>query len=179
SEGGEIYFREEAALTGKMSGEALFAYEDSAVIGLQRADGATLLNPPMDTPIAAGDQLIAISEDDDSIRLSGLSDLQIDESAIHTSPGKARVPERTLILGWNRHAPSIINGLDNYVGAGSETLVVASAMEAEQQIARECRGLQNQALTFQAEDTTSRRALDALDIPSFRHVIVRSYSAAL
>src|SRR5438093_581041 len=42
-EGDEIYFKAEAALVGRTFGEALFAYEDSAVIGLQRQDGATLL----------------------------------------------------------------------------------------------------------------------------------------
>ena len=48
--GDEIYFRAEPALVGKTFGDALLAYEDSAVIGLCPAGGAPQLNPPLDTP---------------------------------------------------------------------------------------------------------------------------------
>ena len=43
--GDEIYFHEEPALVGKTFGEALLAYEDSAVIGLQHGDGAIRAEP--------------------------------------------------------------------------------------------------------------------------------------
>jgi len=69
--GDEIYFKEEPALVGKTFGEALLGFEDSAVMGLSTAEGPRL-NPPMDTVIKPGDQLIAVSEDDDTIRLGGL-----------------------------------------------------------------------------------------------------------
>ncbi len=178
-EGDEIYFEEESALVGKTFGEALLAYEDSAVIGLQRKEAGTLLNPPMNTLIAAGDQIIAISEDDDTIKLSGLTDLQIDASAIRESVMIAPAQERTLILGWNRNAPSIINGLDNYVAPGSQVVVVASTADAEQQIARYCSAVKMQSVTFKQDDTTDRHVLDALAIPTFQHVIVLSYSDSL
>lgn len=178
-EGDEIYFKEEPTLVGKTFGEALFAYEDSAPLGIQRRDGSTLLNPPMDTRIDAGDQIVAISENDETVRLSGLTDLRIDESAIRVSPSRAQLPERTLILGWNFHAPGIIIGLDNYVGPDSETVVFAGRPEAEGRIARECGQLKNQKVTFKAGDTTNRRALDELAIPSFQHVIVLSDSDVL
>jgi hypothetical protein len=47
-DGAEIYFKEEKSLTGKMYADALYAYEDSAVIGLQYANGNVEINPAMD-----------------------------------------------------------------------------------------------------------------------------------
>jgi voltage-gated potassium channel Kch len=175
-EGDEIYFKAEPGLTGKSFGAALFAYEDSAVIGLQRTDGRLLLNPPPETLIERGDLLIAIAADDDTIKLGGQGEAAVDERAILTGQEAPRVPERTLILGWNHHAPRIINGLDHYVAPGSQTLVVARAPLAEAQIGQLCQGLLNEQVSFSLDDSTSRRALDALAIPSFQHVIVLSNS---
>ena len=68
--GDEIYFKQEPGLSGKTFGEILLAYEDSTVMGIRRADGRILLNPPMDdTRLELGDQLFALSEDDDTIHL--------------------------------------------------------------------------------------------------------------
>ena len=39
-------------------------------MGVMRADGDVLINPPMDTRFARGDQVIAITEDDDTLVLS-------------------------------------------------------------------------------------------------------------
>lgn len=44
--------------------------EDSAIIGIRFADGSIKLNPPMDTVLGAADQLIAVSEDDDTVELA-------------------------------------------------------------------------------------------------------------
>lgn len=179
--GDEIYFKAEPGLAGKTFGEALLAYEDSTVIGLRPRDGGPRLNPPMDTPIREGDQLIVISEDDDTIHLSGLKDLGIRTSAIR-APSPARpAPERTLILGWNWRAPSIINELDAYVSPGSTVTVVADmdAAEAEGELSRLCSGAKNQSIRFQAGDTTDRRTLDELGVGQYGHVIVLSYSDRL
>ena len=40
------------------------------LMGLRKADGKILLSPPMDTRIEAGDQIFALSADDDTIRIS-------------------------------------------------------------------------------------------------------------
>src|SRR5262245_59813411 len=118
-EGDEIYFQEVPGLVGKTFGEALLAYESSAVLGLCQVGGTPKLNPPMDTRLNPGDPIIAVSEDDDTIRLSGLSDLKIDEGAIRLHEPLPHKPERTLLLGWNERAPDIISQLDTYVAPGS------------------------------------------------------------
>jgi voltage-gated potassium channel Kch len=168
--GDEIYFASEPGLTGRTFGEALLAYEDSALIGLCK-NGTPLLNPPMETLIEPGDQVIAISEDDDTVRLSGRSDLGIDESAIQTPPQAPAGPERTLILGWNQRAPAILSELDRYVPPGSEVTVAASHIAGAVEVA----GLRNQTVSLHEAETTDRQALENLRVGTYDRVIVLCY----
>jgi len=173
--GDEIYFKEESALVGKTYGDSLSVYEESAPFGIQFRDGRVQVNPPMETPITAGDKIIAISEDDDTIRLSGLTDLGINGKLIRDSKPAPAEPERTLILGWNSRGCTILNELNSYVAAGSIVTVVAEIPEAEEEIARFCSKMENQSVSFQEGDTGDRTTLDSLDIPSYQHVIVLAY----
>ncbi len=173
--GDEIYFKEEPGLVGKTFGEALLAYEDSAVIGLSSKESGARFNPPMDTRIQAGDKIVAISQDDDTIRLSGLGDLGINEQAIQAARPLQPAPERTLILGWNWRAPAIINELDRYVAPGSQLTIVADFPEGEAEISRCCSALTNQTVTFRPDDTTDRRTLDSLQVEAYHHVILLCY----
>ena len=177
--GDEIYFHAEPALTGQTFGEAMLAYEDSAVIGLRPAGGQPHLNPLMQTCLQDGDQLIVITADDDTIHLSGRNDLGIQTDSIRLREPAPPAPERTLLLGWNWRAPSIINELDHYVAPGSLVTVVASSNGAEAELARDRAALKNQKVTFQAGDTTDRRTLDGLAIETYDHVIILCYSDTL
>jgi voltage-gated potassium channel Kch len=177
--GDEIYFKAEPGLVGKTFGGALLAYEDSAVLGLSPADGSPQLNPPMNTRIQEGDEIIAISEDDHTIILSGLVDLEINERVIRSAPPVEPAPERVLMLGWNWRAPFIINELDHYVAPGSEVTVVADSADGEAEIAQNCAGIANQTVSFQQGDTTDRRILDNLAFEGYDHVILLSYSDIL
>ncbi len=174
--GDEIYFKAEPGLSGKTFGDALFSYEASTVFGLHTRDGKVLVNPPMNTPIQDGDEIIAISADDDTVQLSGISSFDVDESLIRNVIPAPPVPERTLILGWNARGCLIVNELDSYVAPGSEVVVMADLPEVELQIARLCGNLKNLNAHFQIGDTTDRATLDALQIAGFEHVIVLGYS---
>ncbi len=170
--GDEIYFKAEPALAGKTYGEALFAYEDSAVIGLRTAQG-TRLNPPMDTRIGEGDLIIAVSEDDDTVRVSGPGEAAVTRASIQLRRPTRGTPERTLILGWNWRAPTIIRELDRYVAPGSSVLVVSeSAGGADGGAGGQA---SNQTVDYQAGDTTARATLEALRIETYKHVIVLAY----
>ncbi len=176
--GDEIYFHAEPGLAGKTYGEALTAYEDSTVIGLQPKGGAVKLNPPMDTRLGAGDELIVISEDDDTIRLAATPG-QVDPNAFNLGQPAPAQPERSLILGWNWHAPAIINELDHYVAAGSLVRVVSDFADAPAEVERHCANLKNLRVTCQLGDSTDRRTLDALNVSRYHHMIVLSYSDTL
>jgi voltage-gated potassium channel Kch len=185
--GDEIYFQEEPGLVGRTFYEALQAYEHSAIMGLRYRDGRVQLMPPMDRRIEAGDKVVAISEDDDTVRLSGKtgdwtnleSKLGIDVAAIRATGPVERRPERTLLIGWNDRGVTIINELDRYVASGSELVLVASVDGIQEQLARDCAGLQSQKLSVLVADTTDRRILDGLDVPSFDQVIILCYSDTL
>ena len=176
--GDEIYFAGEPALIGKTYAAALLAYEDSAIIGLCQA-GQARLNPPMDTPIGAADQLIAISEDDDTIRLAPAGDRGIAAGAISTAAPQPSSPERTLLLGWNWRSPRIADELDHYSPAGSLLTVVAMDPAGGPAIAELAPQMKNLTLSFQEGDTTERALLDRLDIPGYQHVILLCYSDIL
>jgi voltage-gated potassium channel Kch len=175
--GDEIYFKDEPALVGKTFGEALLAYEDSCVMGLRKADGKILLNPPTDSLIEKGDHIFALSEDDDTIRLSELGRPPIDETVIHSNGAVlTSQPEKCLILGWNRSGTTIVHELDHYVAKGSQVTVVADVYNIEKQIRAQGGRLKNQTLTVREGETTDRDLLNELGIADYDHVIVLAYS---
>ncbi len=174
--GDEIYFKEEPDLVGKTFQETLSAYRDSAVLGLEQQGVGVRLNPPMDTRLQAGDRIIAISADDDTIILDQSGEAEIQTEAIISTQPEKPTPERTLILGWNWRVPSIINELDHYVAPGSEILLVADYEKGETEIAWKCPDLAHQKITYQQADTTDRRVLEAIRPANYDHVIVLSYS---
>ncbi|HXQ38096.1 MAG TPA: NAD-binding protein, partial [Anaerolineales bacterium] len=175
--GDEIYFKNEPSLAGKTFGNALLAYEDSCVMGLRRADGRIQLSPAMDSRIESEDQIFALAADDDTIRLSSLSPIPIDEALIRSSrkPFEAK-PEKCLILGWNRSGTTIVHELDNYVAKGSEVTVVADVYNIEKQVRAQGGKLMNQKLVVMEGETTDRDLLNQLKVEDYDHVIVLAYS---
>jgi voltage-gated potassium channel Kch len=169
--GDEIYFKHEPALAGKTFGDALHAFEDSALIGLRAADGAVRINPPMRTVIEPGDKVIAISRDDDTITLSSAQP-KVQEPAICTVEKTQARPESTLILGWNWKGARIVAGLDAYVAAGSTVTVLAVADDIEAQIEALRPQLTRQTISVTRGESTHRRTLESLALTSFDHVIV-------
>jgi voltage-gated potassium channel Kch len=175
--GDEIYFKHEPGLAGKTFGEALLAYDESCVMGLRKADGKILLSPPMDSRIESNDQIFALSADDDTIRLSDLNPVPIDETLIRSS-GKPLTsqPEKCLILGWNRSGTTIVHELDHYVAKGSQVTVVADVYNIEKQIRAQGGRLQNQKVIVQEGETTDRDLLNKLGVDEYDHVIVLAYN---
>jgi ion channel POLLUX/CASTOR len=174
--GDEIYFKDEPSLVGKTFAEILPLYKDSAILGLFTPEVGSRLNPPMDTRLQTGDQVIAVSEDDDTLILEPPTANFVQEIDIVSASPEPPTPERTLILGWNWRAPSIINELDMYVAPGSEVTLVAAFAQGQEEIAHLCPNLHNQAVFFREGDTTDRRVLEGLEPQNYNHVIVLSYS---
>ena len=81
-DGEEIYFNEEKTLVGKTYLQSLFSYNNSAVIGIQYANGKIEINPKPNCLIQKGDKIIAITEDDDTLIISENSKIEIQEDSI-------------------------------------------------------------------------------------------------
>lgn len=174
--GDEIYFKQEPALTGKTFGDALLAYEDSAVLGLRRADGTALMNPPMETDLRADDAIVAVSADDDTIRIAP-QPAAVDAGVIRANGKRTKAtPEKCLVLGWNRSGATIIRELDSYVAKGSLVTVVTDLPNLEKQIRQYAGKSLNQKVEVKEGDTTDRALLESLGIPDYDHVIVLAYS---
>jgi voltage-gated potassium channel Kch len=180
-DGDEIYFTQEPSLVGKTYAEALFAYETSALMGMQIASGESSLNPPMQTIIHAEDRLFALTADDDTLVPSGKADFPVDESVLQPkSQATSAHPEKCLILGWNQCTPTLIHELDSYVAPGSSVTVVANpALSAEigaaqERVTLECGAMAHQKVTFLAGDTTDRQVLEEIKAVDYEHVIVLS-----
>lgn len=175
--GDEIYFSKEPDLADKTYGEALLAFETSSVMGLRKADGTILMNPPMDTIIEPEDRIIVIAEDNDKIELSNLPRIPLDESLILQNGRVSKPkPERTLVLGWNRCGTTIIQQLDHYVPKGSLVTIVSDIPNLEKQIRKETGRLTRQKLTVREGDIRDRALLEALEVTEYDHVIVLAYS---
>ncbi|MCA6365331.1 MAG: NAD-binding protein [Bacteroidetes bacterium] len=170
-EGAEIYMREEPGLTGKTYATALHAYPNAAVMGIFRKDNELLLNPPAGTELEAGDSLVYIAENAAAAVLSSPPG-KVNNAAIQLRTPQAAGTERTLVLGWNEKAPSIIRELDTYVAPGSEVTIVCTGDEAEHAAAELAPNLNRLRLSYHNADTTQRAVLDSLQVESYNHIIL-------
>jgi voltage-gated potassium channel Kch len=175
-DGAEIYFADAGALAGQTYRQVLSAYDESAVMGLMRASGEVLLNPPMSTRVQHGDQVIAISEDDDTLVLSGAMPPAPDVAALANGAKSEPQPERTLILGFNEKTIAVIRELDNYVAPGSEVTVLCRRDGAHEQLKALSSKLVRQKLRAADADIASRAILDAVQVTGFDHIILMSYT---
>ncbi|MBP8192501.1 MAG: NAD-binding protein [Chitinophagales bacterium] len=176
-EGDEIYFNEEKSLAGKTYKDALKAYNTSSVIGVFTADEEVLINPPMDTLINTGDQVIAISEDDDTVVVSGKTSWNIQEDLFNRFDQDNVKTEHTLILGWNNRGINIIEELDNYVASGSEVLILADGeIDIEETLTDLKSNVKQQRITYMKGNIIDRSTLDSLKVENFDHIILLSYT---
>jgi voltage-gated potassium channel Kch len=165
--GHEFHVGEFPDLAGRTFGDAVASMTGAIPVGIVREDAARLAPPPGEL-IRADDKLVVLSEDHGSAKLGEAA--AIEPERIRSAEFCEPTPERILILGWNRRAPAIIRELDNYVAPGSEVLAVSPLEKVE--AVGSIEGLKNLTATGRIESTTQRPALDALDVPSFPHVIV-------
>lgn len=175
-DGAEIYFKEEEKLYGKTYKDVLFAYENSAIMGLYHNNGEVSINPQMNKKLEPGDKIIAISEDDDTIILSGKTKFEMELQSIVNEITKSSEKEKTLILGWNEKGNSIIKELDNYVAKGSDVLVVAEQPEISGILNELKPSLKNMEVQFKKANTTEKAVLNSLHVDSYNHIIILCYA---
>lgn len=161
-DGDEIYFTEQPALVGRTYFDALLSFADSAAIGLVQ-HGLVNINPPADTVIGTGDQVIVIAGDDSLITLGEAGVPAVE--AISEAAGVPAAPERTLVLGVNAGLPAMLRELDEYVAPGSVVHVVSTSVP-------ELPVFENVTATSRVGDPTKRAVLDGLGVENFDHIIV-------
>jgi hypothetical protein len=116
-DGCEMYFY--GADWGEISFAALaYHFPDGVPMGIRSAEGAFTLNPPGDTTLQEGDEILILADDDSTIEYRAkpvatpqphpLSGVRLEQHL-----------ERELILGWNHKAPIILREFADYVQEGS------------------------------------------------------------
>lgn len=172
--GDEIYIKPFPELAGKTYGEILSLFNKNCVLGMVTPGNPAQLNPPMETVFTAANQLIVIAEDDDKILTDGKSAVQAE--LLKSLKSDTSKPEKTLLMGWNWKAPSIIRELDNYVPKGSSITIVAAADGVQVKLDELTKELKNQKLVFLEGDITDRKNLESLELGTFGHIILLCYS---
>ncbi|NOT87039.1 MAG: potassium transporter TrkA [Lysobacter sp.] len=172
-DGAEIYFTPAGSLSGRSYREVLSSFEDSAVIGLMHGDGEVQINPVMETVLRTDDQIIAISEDDDTLIPSKTAAPMPDASCIVDGAKTESMPERTLVLGWNEKTEAVIRELDNYVAAGSKITVIRAWGEDEASLAA-AGALKRQRMALVTGDIASLATLEWARVTEYDHIIVMS-----
>jgi hypothetical protein len=174
-DGDEIYFKREDLLTGKTYRDALFTYNTSAVIGLFTSDGTVLINPPGDHIIHENDEIIAISEDDDTIIPNASSQINKASTLLEKLEQSAGKAQKTLILGWNNNGHKIIRELNNYVAPGSEILLVSEFSDSEiNDISELQKGVNNIKLSSENGAINRLDTLEKINPDHFDNIIVLS-----
>lgn len=170
--GDEIYYKNEPGLAGKTYSDALSAFQDCCVIGVQM-NGVTKINPDNNLKIGSSDNLVVIASDDDKIRIGGTANP--DKSQILKSKSSEPKTERNLILGWNRKAEIIVREMDHYVENGSELTIVSEFPETEEAAKILASEMKKMKVSFVLGDTTDRELLDNMNLPTYQHIILLCY----
>lgn len=176
-DGDEIYFMEEETLVGKTFREILFSYEDSAIMGLQYADGQVEINPAMDTIFRKGDRVIGITEDDDTLVPNAPTQIELEENKIVYTEPEVQEKEKILIVGWNKRAKYIIKELDYYVPKGSHVRVVSKFDDAAKAMRKLEQEVKNIELDFEVMDTTDRETLQNMGLGQYHYIILLCYQS--
>lgn len=110
--GDEMYFTPATPVVGRTFAEAVLACEKSSVIGLVDAAGRVRLAPGPDTVFEAGDQLLAISADDDTLVFDRVrSDVPpAPRQVTEEHPG----PARLLVVGGSSLGARILEELSAF-----------------------------------------------------------------
>ncbi|MGC4173868.1 CASTOR/POLLUX-related putative ion channel [Demequina sp.] len=166
-DGDEMYFTEQPSLTGRSYLDAQLAFETSTVVGVITESGV-VMNPPASRPLADGEQLIVIAEDDSTIELAATPGTPA-EAAVTGMAAVEDEPERTLILGSHSQLPLIVSELNEYAPAGSHVTIVTEYK------APKFAEAPNLDIVVKRGDTTDRKTIEDLQPHTFDHILVLAY----
>ena len=162
-EGHEFYFTLQPTLAGRTFFDAQLAFPICTAIGIATGDVLNL-NPPGNTVIGDGDEIIVIAEDDSAARVGAPS--IVDTQGLQVREKGPADPENIIVLGFNSSLPSLLQELDEYVAPGSSALIVTIAD------VKQLPELGRLTATLLPRDPTKREVLEDLQLATADHIIV-------
>ena len=173
-EGDEIYFQSESKAIGKTYQETILSYENSAVIGVF-SNNRVQINPHKDQIIQEGDQIIAISKDDDTVVISEQIKPPINKQLIGDLPAiPGAKPEALAILGWNSRAPIVMHDLVSYIAPNSTVKLVIPSGVKEIEFDQQFIEQKSIKIDVRKGDITKREVLEEIGLNLIDHVVLFS-----
>ena len=169
--GDEIYFNKEPKLIGKSYKDIVNSFNTSSVIGFKKLNDQIILNPNPNTLLEKGDQVIAISNDDDTIIMSESNQLTLNKNAINLKNFESPKAENILILGWNRHTIRLINHIKDNTPKGSHVVIAANCKKSKDEVQK---FISTESLTIEhiEIDPTERTHLEKISLANINHVLI-------
>ena len=129
-DGDEIYVEDLPGSEGMTMEEMNLRLPKSLVIGISH-NGEAKINPPADTKVQPGDQVILIEEDDGVSSLSAKS-TPADKSLFAAEGEIKDPPQRSLLLGNGELLELVLSELDHYVAPGSVAVAANDSWEGRE-----------------------------------------------
>ncbi len=175
-DGDEIYFhslKEFPSLIGKTFSEAVYSFDTSSIIGVVNREGQVDINPDFDLVLNEDDEILSISEDDDTTIISNISDYKVREEFI-VAPADAKEPqaEKNLILGCNRFLAPVIRELDDYVHPGSKLTIAAQVGDDIDEMKKAWAHIKNHDVDIIQGATGDRRFLETIAFDKFDNILI-------
>ena len=134
-DGDEIYVESIEGTAGKTVSELNLWFPKSTVIGIV-SDGISKINPPADTVLKQGDQVIIIEEDDGVSRLQTRK-AEVRKECFSNLSAVEEFPLHALILGNGDLLELVLEELDSYVQKGSVIVVASPDWEGNENLFEE------------------------------------------
>jgi len=170
----EIEFIPAKEVIGLTYEQSILQFNEGVLIGIQKPDGTTDTNPDKETTITANDNLIVITRRSGGIKYATPS--SIIKSSFSQLCEYKKIPQKTLVLGWNNKAPEIIRRLDQHFVKGSDITVFAQTADLEEKIEKIKTDLINQSIKLIKGDIRNKLQLADVMNCEYHHVILLCYS---
>lgn len=182
-DGDEFYIEAWDDAIGVPFGELCQHFPDAIPLGIRTEDGTVVMKPSMMRPVAEGEEILVLSEDDDTYDWdmdlqSKKPKLYKPEVSVTPGPGpvaQSKTPEKMLMVGWRRDVRDIIQLVDQLVQPGSEVHIAATKDEDERAEALTDAGLDVSTLrnvTLVHHVGYARRHFEKLPLEQFDSVII-------
>lgn len=175
-DGSEMYFHH-TDWRGAKFWQLQYYFADGVPMGIRKSDGALVINPEPNTPMAADDDILILANDDSTIKLKRKPVMTPVNHPLR--PGKLEPKkERNLILGWNHKAVVFIHELADYVNDESVVdIVIDGPSDAVRQ---EVQALQSElgklSLTLVDKSPLSKEVLVSLHPFTYDNIVILSQS---
>eukprot|EP00931_Biecheleriopsis_adriatica_P114953 TRINITY_DN90819_c0_g1_i1.p1 TRINITY_DN90819_c0_g1~~TRINITY_DN90819_c0_g1_i1.p1 ORF type:complete len:868 (+),score=127.80 TRINITY_DN90819_c0_g1_i1:59-2662(+) len=170
-DGDEFYMSEWPELEGLDFGDLAEKFPEAIPIGVKTAEGRLILRPPVGYPIAKGDQIIVIAEDNDTYEPEEANVVEMGEAPAKSDPDSSI--EHILFCGWRRDIRDILAQLDSMVLPGSEVHMMTHCIPLSLRSERllddglDVNSLANLKIVHHFGNTSVRRKLSKLPITEY------------